>query len=44
MKEEDYVVLEVEEKGKGIKEDVLEKIFEKLLKKKEVGKGKGIGI
>jgi len=40
----DYVLIEVEDTGTGIKEDVLEKIFEPFFSTKELGKGTGLGL
>ncbi len=40
----DYVLIEVEDTGTGIKEDVLEKIFEPFFSTKEPGKGTGLGL
>jgi len=40
----DYVLIEVRDTGTGIKEDVLEKIFEPFFSTKELGKGTGLGL
>ncbi len=40
----DYVLIEVKDTGTGIKDDVLEKIFEPFFSTKELGKGTGLGL
>ena len=40
----DYVLVEVEDEGSGMRQEVLEKIFEPFFSTKEVGKGTGLGL
>ncbi|MCF6301866.1 MAG: response regulator [Devosiaceae bacterium] len=40
----DYVLIEVEDQGTGIPDDVLEKMFEPFFSTKELGKGTGLGL
>ncbi len=40
----DYVMIEVEDTGTGMPEEIMEKIFEPFFSTKEVGKGTGLGL
>lgn len=40
----DYVLVEVEDQGTGMSEEIMEKIFEPFFSTKEVGKGTGLGL
>ncbi len=40
----DYVLLEVQDSGTGIPEDILENIFEPFFSTKEIGSGTGLGL
>ncbi|MDJ0614947.1 MAG: ATP-binding protein [Rhizobiaceae bacterium] len=40
----DYVLIQVEDEGTGMSQDVLDKIFEPFFSTKEVGKGTGLGL
>ncbi len=40
----DYVLIEVEDSGTGMTEEVMEKIFEPFFSTKELGKGTGLGL
>jgi len=43
-KDRDHVVIEVEDNGHGIPEQVLPKIFDPFFSTKEVGEGTGLGL
>lgn len=40
----DYVLIEVEDSGTGMPQDVMDKIFEPFFSTKELGKGTGLGL
>ena len=40
----DFVLIEVEDEGTGMAQDVMDKIFEPFFSTKEVGKGTGLGL
>ncbi len=40
----DYVLIEVEDEGTGMSQDVMDKIFEPFFSTKDVGKGTGLGL
>ena len=40
----EYVVIEVQDNGSGMTQDVMDKIFEPFFSTKEVGKGTGLGL
>ncbi len=40
----DYVLIEVEDSGTGMSEEIMEKIFEPFFSTKELGKGTGLGL
>ncbi len=40
----DYVLIEVEDEGSGMTQEVMDKIFEPFFSTKEVGKGTGLGL
>lgn len=44
MEPADFVLVEVEDEGTGMTEEVMEKIFEPFFSTKEVGKGTGLGL
>ncbi len=43
-KQDDQIVMLVEDNGHGIPEDILPKIFEPMFTTKEIGKGTGLGL
>lgn len=44
MIEADYVLIEVEDQGTGMSEEIIEKMYEPFFSTKEVGKGTGLGL